>query len=155
MQPSDNEEQLFVNSNIIKLYKKLNIPYIITNDGHYLKKEDAAIHKAFLNSQDGDREVDSFYATTYLMGTEELETYMNLPEEELNYEYTKGRTSDVYKNLIDGNADVIFAAEPSQNDLDYAKSKGATIVKVVRYGVGEGIQKKEENFAEEVAKQMK
>lgn len=88
MQPSDNEEQLFVNSNIIKLSKKLNIPYIITNDAHYLKKEDAAIHKAFLNSQDGDREVDSFYATTYLMGTEELETYMNLSEEELNYAYS-------------------------------------------------------------------
>lgn len=88
MQPSDNEEQLFVNSNIIKLSKKLNIPYIITNDAHYLKKEDAAIHKAFLNSQDGDREVDSFYATTYLMGTEELETYMNLSKEELNYAYS-------------------------------------------------------------------
>ena len=29
-----------------------------------------------------------------------------------------------YKNLIDGNVDVIFAAEPSEDDLNYAKSKG-------------------------------
>ena len=53
--------------------------------------------------------------------------FLNVPEEELNYEYTKGRTSDVYKNLIDGNVDVIFAAEPSQADLDYAKTKGVEL----------------------------
>ena len=77
MQPSRDKEQIFVNKEILKLSKELNIPYIITTDSHYLKKEDAPIHKAFLNSQEGDREVDSFYATTYLMGTEELEEYMN------------------------------------------------------------------------------
>lgn len=53
--------------------------------------------------------------------------FMNIPEEELEFEYTKGRTSDVYKNLIDGNADVIFAAEPSEDDLAYAKSKGVEL----------------------------
>lgn len=89
LQPSDNEEQIFVNKEIIKLSKKLNIPYIITTDTHYLKKEDAPIHKAFLNSQDGDREVDSFYATTYLMGTEEIENYLDdyLTEEEIQVGY--------------------------------------------------------------------
>ena len=34
-------------------------------------------------------------------------------------------------------------------------SKDLSIAKVVRFEVGEGIEKKEENFAEEVAKQMK
>lgn len=77
MQPSASKEQFIANENIYKLSKELNIPFIITCDEHYCKKEDAFIHKAFLNSQDGDREVDSFYATTYLMGTEELESYMN------------------------------------------------------------------------------
>ena len=48
-----------------------------------------------------------------------------------------------------------FVKDPSVSVGNYAKSHGATIVKVVRYGVGEGIQKREENFAEEVAKQMK
>lgn len=50
--------------------------------------------------------------------------FLGVPEEELNYEYTKTRTSEVYKNLIDGKVDVIFAAEPSSEDLEYAKSKG-------------------------------
>lgn len=77
MQPSRDKEQIFVNKAILKLSKELDIPYIITTDTHYLKKEDAPIHEAFLNSQDGEREVSSFYATTYLMNTEELEGYMD------------------------------------------------------------------------------
>lgn len=77
MQPSPNKEQIYVNQQLLKLSKKLNIPYIITTDSHYINKEDAPIHKAFLNSQDGEREVDSFYQTTYIMNTEELESFMN------------------------------------------------------------------------------
>ena len=53
--------------------------------------------------------------------------FLAVPEEDLNYEYSKGRTSDVYKNLIDGNVDVIFAAEPSEDDYAYAKSKGVEL----------------------------
>ena len=53
--------------------------------------------------------------------------FLGIPEEDLAFEYTKTRTSDVYKNLIDGNVDVIFAAEPSQADYDYAKSKGVEL----------------------------
>lgn len=53
--------------------------------------------------------------------------FLGVPEEDLDYEYSKGRTSDVYKNLIDGNVDVIFAAEPSEDDLAYAKSKGVEL----------------------------
>lgn len=76
MQPSHNKEQLYVNKHIVKLSDKLNIPYIITTDSHYLSKEDRPIHKAYLNAQDGDREVDDFYATTYMMGTDEIYEYM-------------------------------------------------------------------------------
>lgn len=76
MQPSHNKEQLYVNEHIVKLSDKLNIPYIITTDSHYLSKEDRPIHKAYLNAQDGDREVDDFYATTYMMGTDEIYEYM-------------------------------------------------------------------------------
>ena len=76
MQPSFNKDQIYVNQKLVELADKFDIKYIITNDAHYLKKDDRAIHKAFLNSQDGDREVDSFYATTYMMSTEELESYL-------------------------------------------------------------------------------
>ena len=76
MQPSKNDEQIYVNKKLIELSDELDIPYIITNDSHYLKKEDINIHHAFLNAQGGDRETESFYATTYLMSTEEIYRYM-------------------------------------------------------------------------------
>lgn len=77
LQPSDNEQQVIVNEVLIQLSKKTNTDYIITTDSHYLKKEDRKIHKAYLNSQDGDREVDDFYATTYVMSEEEIHSYMD------------------------------------------------------------------------------
>lgn len=87
MQPSASREQIYVNNMILELSNKLNIPYIITTDSHFLKREDRAIHKAYLNAQNGDREVDDFYATTYMMDTEELESYMKIPEECLQIAY--------------------------------------------------------------------
>ena len=85
LQPSPNKEQKVVNRVLIQLSSELNIPYIVTTDSHYLKKEDKVIHKAFLNSQDGEREIDSFYATTYLMGDEEIRSFLiELTEEEIN-----------------------------------------------------------------------
>ena len=77
MQPSNNKDQITVNKKLLEFSREFNIPYIITTDSHYLKKEDRIIHKAYLNAQNGDREVDDFYATTYMMGTEELEGYFS------------------------------------------------------------------------------
>ncbi|MBQ5475180.1 MAG: PHP domain-containing protein [Lachnospiraceae bacterium] len=75
MQPSNNKDQIYVNKRLLDISEATGIPYIITTDSHYLKKEDRIIHKAYLNAQNGEREVDEFYATTYMMGTEELESY--------------------------------------------------------------------------------
>lgn len=91
LQPDGSEEQTIVNRELITLSDIVNVPYIITNDSHYLRKADAPIHKAFLNSQNGDREVDSFYATTYLMSDEEIRSF-NFSEEELQ---------KAYKNILD------------------------------------------------------
>ena len=88
-QPSPDKDQIYVNKEILFLSKSLNIPYIITTDSHYLNKADAPIHEAFLNSQEGDREVASFYQTTYLMNTEELESFMSdyMKEEDFQEAY--------------------------------------------------------------------
>lgn len=91
MQPSASDEQECANKELFNLSELTGIPYIITTDTHYLKKEDAPIHKAFLKSQDGDREVDSFYATTYLMSTDELESYFQY--------FTKQQLTTAYSNI--------------------------------------------------------
>ncbi|MFQ3191458.1 MAG: elongation factor Ts [Paraglaciecola sp.] len=47
-----------------------------------------------------------------------------------------------------------FVKDPSILVADLLKSKGAEVINFVRYEVGEGIEKKEEDFAAEVAAQM-
>ena len=92
MQPSKNKDQIYVNEQLIELSGITGIPYIITTDSHYLKKEDRFVHKAYLNAQNGDREVDDFYATTYMMGTDELEGYFKY--------FTDEQIQAAYKNIL-------------------------------------------------------
>jgi DNA polymerase-3 subunit alpha len=83
LQPSIQSEQNIVNLLLIRLSQLTNTPYIITTDSHYLKKEDKAVHDAFLKSQEADREVGDFYASTYVMSEQEIHEYM---DESLGYE---------------------------------------------------------------------
>lgn len=85
IQPSGNEEQIYVNRELIKLSKKTGLRYTIATDGHYLKKEDRGIHKTYLQSQNMDREVDAFYDATYIMSESEVRSYLDyyLTEEEI------------------------------------------------------------------------
>lgn len=88
MQPNNNKEQIIVNKKLLEFSRVYNIPYIITTDSHYLTKADRAIHKAYLNAQNGDREVDDFYATTYMMDDAEIRSFFPyLTEEELQAAY--------------------------------------------------------------------
>ena len=92
LQPAANREQKYVNRMLIDIANTYHFRYIITTDSHYLRKEDKPIHKAYLNSQNGDREVDDFYATTYMMNTEELESFMDMSREELEMAYANIRS---------------------------------------------------------------
>ena len=77
IQPSFQQEQIDYNKFLIQLSKYYGLTLIITNDAHYLKKEDRPIHEAFIKSRDSiDREVGDFYATTYLMTFEEMWDYV-------------------------------------------------------------------------------
>lgn len=77
LQPSHTEEQVYINKKLLQLSRETSTPYIITTDAHYLKKEEAEVHKIFLNSQEGDREIDAFYQTTYIMTEQEIHEYMD------------------------------------------------------------------------------
>ena len=92
MQPSKNRDQILVNKTLLKHSIYFDIPYIITTDSHYLRKEDRVVHKAYLNAQNGDREVDDFYATTYMMRTEELESYFPY--------FSSDILQEAYKNIL-------------------------------------------------------
>ena len=49
---------------------------------------------------------------------------------------------------------VFIKAENKETVKDYATANGCEIVDMIRYEVGEGIEKKQENFAEEVMNQI-
>ena len=88
MQPSKGKEQTFVNKYLLKIANELHLKYIITTDSHYGRPEEASIHEAFLNAQEGDREVKSFYATTYMMTDEEVRNFFPyLTDEEIESAY--------------------------------------------------------------------
>ena len=72
VQPGISQDQIAVNKRLVSIAKCFNIKMIPTSDTHYLKKEDRYVHKAFLNSENKEREVDSFYQDTYLHSNEEM-----------------------------------------------------------------------------------
>lgn len=77
MQPNVFEDQKKVNETIIQIAEQCNLPYIVTCDVHYLKKEDEPFHQAYLKSHEEEREVGDFYKTTYMMDEKEIHSYMD------------------------------------------------------------------------------
>ena len=76
----------------------------------------------------------------------------------------EGKPAEIAEKMVQGRIgkfygeicllDQEFVKDPSMKVGDLIKSKGAERVRVARFEKGEGIEKKEENFAEEVMKQL-
>ncbi|MDH6366731.1 MULTISPECIES: translation elongation factor Ts [Breznakia] len=81
-----------------------------------------------------------------------------------NDESLKSKPENVLKGIVEGRLskslqdvsliDQIYFKDPNQKVAQYLKSNNAEVVTFVRYAVGEGIEKREENFAEEVMNQI-
>lgn len=69
--PSTRADQLKANYKLYRIAKAMGIKMTVGTDAHYLKKEDRAIHKAYLTSKEGEREVDEFYEFSRLMDYDE------------------------------------------------------------------------------------
>lgn len=74
--PSTAKDQCIVNNQLYNIAKTYNIPMVVGTDAHYLTKEDRFVHKSYLNSKGGEREVDSFYEFTYLMDYDEVKSLL-------------------------------------------------------------------------------
>lgn len=97
VQPAQSREQIVVNNMMAGISSATGVKIIITTDAHYLKKEDRWVHKAYLNSKGGEREVDSFYEFAYLQSTEEV--IENLKGTSLNYEELEKNTLEIYNKI--------------------------------------------------------
>ena len=70
--PATSIEQIVVNKRLVSIAEAFGVQLCIGSDSHYTKKEDRWVHKAYLNSKGGEREVDSFYEFTYMMDKDEM-----------------------------------------------------------------------------------
>lgn len=64
-----------------------------------------------------------------------------------------GKVKKYYEEVCLENQ-IFIKAENKESVAQYVANNGGSIVNMIRYEVGEGMEKREENFAEEVAKQM-
>ncbi len=96
----------------------------------------------------------------------------NVPSDRLEHEkeilkaqvINEGRPENIAEKIVMGRlgkffsqiclVDQEFVKDSSMKVKDLLKSKGASVKRFARFERGEGIEKKEENFAEEVAKQL-
>lgn len=97
VQPAQSSDQMIVNKKMSAIANYFNCKMIVTTDAHYLKEEDREVHKAYLNSKGGEREVDSFYKYAYLQTTEEI--IKNLEGTGLNYYELEANTHEIYDKI--------------------------------------------------------
>lgn len=94
-------------------------------------------------------------------------------EEEVNHErevlktqaLNEGKPEKIVEKMVEGRLgkffeeivllEQSFVKDPDQKVKKYVADKGASVKAFVRYEVGEGMEKREENFAEEVMSQIK
>ncbi len=115
--------------------------------------KDVAMHIAALNPK---------YVSRDEVSAEEVERERQvLTQQALN----EGKPENIVAKMVEGRLskyfedvcvlDQAFVKNPDQKVRDFVKSTGGTLREFVRYEVGEGIEKREDNFAEEVMNQVK
>lgn len=75
--PSTAKDQCLTNQKLYRIAHAYSVPIIVGTDAHYLTKKDRYVHKSYLNSKGGEREVDSFYEFTYLMDYDEVHSLLS------------------------------------------------------------------------------
>lgn len=73
--------------------------------------------------------------------------------EQVRAKMVEGRIGKFYEQIC--LVEQPFVKDPSTSVGDLLKKSGATVTRFTRYGLGEGLEKKVDNFAEEVASYMK
>ncbi len=101
------------------------------------------------------------YVKTSDVPTEEVEKERAVLKEQAMNE---GKPAEIAEKMVEGRIqkfykEICLEEQPFIKDGDisvgtYVKNNQGTIVNMIRYEVGEGMEKKEEDFAAEVAKQM-
>ena len=95
--PGQSTEQIAVNKRLKSVAAAFNCKMVLGSDAHYLKKEDRYVHKAYLNSKGGEREVDAFYEYAYLQDENDIKE--NIVPSELDYDELVNNSYEIYNKI--------------------------------------------------------
>ena len=95
--PGQSTEQIAVNKRLKSVAAAFNCKMVLGSDAHYLKKEDRYVHKAYLNSKGGEREVDAFYEYAYLQDENDIKE--NITPSELDYDELVNNSYEIYNKI--------------------------------------------------------
>src|SRR5699024_9231217 len=92
----------------------------------YLRKEDRYVHKAYLNSKGGEREVDSFYEYAYLQSNEEIIENLAASNYDISFVEQMFKNSMEIYNKIENYSLQHSQQIPEVEISDYPKQKKET-----------------------------
>lgn len=69
--PSAAPDQIIFNERVRSIAEAYNLKIVPACDSHYLLGKDRYVHKAYLQSKKGEREVDEYYSYAHMMDNEE------------------------------------------------------------------------------------
>ena len=95
--PGQSTEQIAVNKRLKSVASAFKCKMVLGSDAHYLKKEDRYIHKAYLNSKGGEREVDAFYEYAYLQDENDIKE--NIAPSKLDYDELVNNSYEIYNKI--------------------------------------------------------
>lgn len=87
LQATPSQEQIALNQMIYELAKARNLPLIVTNDVHYVRKEDASIHDVYLQIATGSDDFQFDSKVYWFKSEEETREYLKpsgLPDEAID-----------------------------------------------------------------------
>ncbi|MDC3414113.1 translation elongation factor Ts [Aquibacillus sp. 3ASR75-11] len=171
--------QEYINSNIAKIGEKLSLRRFVIQEkgdndafGEYLHMggsigvltvlegnndpqtaKDIAMHVAAVNPRFISRDEVSSDEVDREREVLKTQALNEGKPEHIVEKMVEGRLSKFFEEvcLLEQN----FVKDPDQKVKAYVKSKGASVKNFVRYEVGEGMEKRVDNFAEEVMSQVK
>jgi len=95
--PGQSNEQIAVNRRLKAVAAAFKCKMVLGSDAHYLKKEDRYVHKAYLNSKGGEREVDAFYEYAYLQDENDIKE--NIAPSFLDYNELIENSYEIYNKI--------------------------------------------------------
>ena len=97
--PASTQDQVVVNKKLLKIAKAFGVKMVPGTDAHYLTEQDRLIHKAYLNSKDGEREIDSFYEFARLMSPEETFNLLEYSFEKDDIEWILNNSNELKEKI--------------------------------------------------------